>query len=101
MRELYVYYRVREADAVAAEADAKRLQSVLRSKNAGLLTRLLRRPVASDGRSTWMEVYAMDAAVDPDGVSAELQAEIEREAARQLTRIDGLRHVEVFVACAS
>ena len=52
MRELYVYYRVREADAVAAEADAKRLQSVLRSKNAGLLTRLLRRPVASDGRST-------------------------------------------------
>ena len=101
MRELYVYYRVREADAVAAEADARRLQSVLRAKNPGLLTRLLRRPVASDGLSTWMEVYATDAAAEPAGVSAALQAEIEREAARQLTRIDGARHVEVFVACAS
>jgi hypothetical protein len=48
-----------------------------------------------------MEVYAMDAAAEPAGVSAALQAEIEREAARQLTRIDGVRHVEVFVACAS
>jgi hypothetical protein len=48
-----------------------------------------------------MEVYAMDAAAEPAGVSAALQAEIEREAARQLTRIDGARHVEVFVACAS
>ena len=101
MRELYVYYRVPEDDAVAAEADAKRLQSALRAKTPGLLTRLLRRPVASDGRSTWMEVYAMDAAVEPAGVSASLQADIEREAARQLSRIEGARHVEVFVACAS
>ena len=101
MRELYVYYRVREADAVAAEADARRLQSMLRAKNPGLLTRLLRRPVASDGLSTWMEVYATDAVAEPAGVSAALQAEIEREAARQLTLIDGARHVEVFVACAS
>ena len=101
MRELYVYYRAPEADAVAVEADAMRLQSVLRARNAGLLTRLLRRPVASDGLSTWMEVYAMDAAVEPAGVSTALQADIEREAARQLARIEGPRHVEVFIACAS
>ena len=101
MRELYVYYRVPERDAVAAEADAKRLQAALRTKIPGLLTRLLRRPVASDGLSTWMEIYAMDAAVDPAGISDALQADIEREAARQLTRIEGQRHVEVFVACAS
>ena len=101
MRELYVYYRVPERDAVAAEAEANRLQSVLRARTPGLLTRLLRRPAASDGRWTWMEVYAMDAGVEPAGISESLQADIEREAAERLTRIDGRRHVEVFVACAS
>ena len=101
MRELYVYYRVPEGDAVVAEAEAKRFQSALRATTPGLLTRLLRRPDASGGRSTWMEVYAMDVRVEPAGVSIELEADIAREAARQLTRIDGERHVEVFVACAS
>ena len=101
MRELYVYYRVKEPDAVAAEAEARQFQATLRAQTPGLLTRLLRRPVVSDGLSTWMEVYAMDAAVEPDGVSASLQADIEREAARLLTRNEGPRHVEVFVACAS
>ena len=43
----------------------------------------------------------MDARVEPAGVSTELQADIAREAARRLTRIDGERHVEVFLACAS
>ena len=100
MRELYVYYRVPERDAVEAEADAVRLQAALRTKTPGLLTRLLRRPVASDGFTTWMEVYAMDAVVEPAGVGASLQADIEREAERHLTRIAGPRHVEVFVACA-
>jgi hypothetical protein len=81
--------------------EATQFQSVLRAKTPGLLTRLLRRPVASDGLSTWMEVYAMDAEVEPAGVSTSLQADIEREAALHLTRIEGPRHVEIFVACAS
>ena len=101
MRELYVYYRVPEGDAVAAETEAREFHARLRAQTPGLVTRLLRRPDASGGRSTWMEVYAMDPQVEPSGVSASLQADIEREAARQLTRIDGERHVEVFVACAS
>jgi hypothetical protein len=101
MRELYVYYRVPEGDEVAAEAETQQFQSVLRARTPGLVTRLLRRPDPSGGRSTWMEVYAMDPQVEPAGVSAALQAEIEHEAARHLTRIDGERHVEVFVACAS
>ena len=101
MRELYVYYRVPEGDEVAAEAEAQQLQLALRARTPGLVTRLLRRPDESGGRSTWMEVYAMDPQVEPAGVSAALQADIEREAAHQLTRIDGERHVEVFLACAS
>lgn len=101
MRELYVYYRVPEGDAAAAEAEALQFQWVLRARTPGLVTRLLRRPDASGGRSTWMEVYAMDPQFEPAGVSAALQTDIEREAARHLTRIDGERHIEVFVACAS
>jgi len=77
------------------------LQLALRARTPGLVTRLLRRPDESGGRSTWMEVYAMDPQFEPTGVSAVLQADIEREAARHLTHIDGERHVEVFVACAS
>ena len=100
MRELYVYYRVPEGDAVAAEAEAQQFQLALRARTPGLVTRLLRRPGASGGQSTWMEVYAMDPQVEAAGVGAALQADIEREAARQLTRIDGERHVEVFLACA-
>jgi Domain of unknown function (DUF4936) len=101
VRELYVYYRVPEDDAAAAEAEAQQFQSALRARTPGLMTRLLRRPEASAGRSTWMEVYTMDPQVDAAGVGAALQADIEREAARRLTRIEGDRHVEVFVACAS
>ena len=101
MRELYVYYRVLEGDAVTAEAEAREFHSRLRAQTPGLLTRLLRRPDASDGLLTWMETYAMEPQIEPAGVSAGLQADIEREAARHLTRIDGERHVEVFVACAS
>jgi len=101
MRELYVYYRVPEGDAVAAEAEALQFQLALRTRTPGLVTRLLRRPDPSGGRSTWMEIYAMDPQIDPAGVCAALQAHIEREAARHLTRIDGERHVEVFLACAS
>ena len=101
MRELYVYYTVPEGDAVAAEAEAQQFQLALRARTPGLVTRLLRRPDASGGRSTWMEVYAMDPQVEPAGVSAALQADIEHEASRHLTRIDGERHVEVFLACAS
>ena len=96
-----MYYRVPEGDAVAAEAEARLFQSALRARTPGLLTRLPRRPEASGGLSTWMEVYATDPHIEPTGVSSELQADIEHAAASRLTRIDGERHVEVFIACAS
>ena len=96
MRELYVYYRVREADAAAAQRDIERLHDELRAAHAGLQVRLLRRPNASDGLQTWMETYARPA--DPRGVDETLQADIERCAERHRAHLEGPRHVEVFVA---
>ena len=101
MRELYVYYRVRSVDATAAEAQVSRLQADLRAMTPGLGARLLRRPGDVDGRQTWMEIYAIDPAVDAAGVSPALEGVIEARAAERLTCIDGSRHVEVFMACAS
>jgi hypothetical protein len=101
MRELYVYYRVRGADSAAAEAEVLALQAELRAATPGLQARLLKRPDEQDGRQTWMEIYSMESAVNIDGVSARLEASIEARAAERLTHVDGIRHVEVFLACAS
>jgi hypothetical protein len=101
MRELYVYYRVRGTDAAAAEAEVVALQTELRAATPGLRARLLKRPDEQDGRQTWMEIYLMESSADADGVGALLQATIEARAADRLTHIDGSRHVEVFLACAS
>ena len=101
MRELFVYYRVATADAAAAQAQVQALHAQLRGIDPGLDARLLRRPDEADGQQTWMETYALDAGEGPAGVGPELQAEIEARAGRLLTLIDGPRHVEVFVPCAS
>ncbi|HWH84623.1 MAG TPA: DUF4936 family protein [Burkholderiaceae bacterium] len=93
MRELFVYYRVREADAPAAARIAREFQARLRAQHPALLTRLLRRPQAADGFVTWMEVYA----AAPDGIDAALQAQIEIAAAALRPLLDGERHTEVFI----
>ena len=99
MRELFVYYRVREADADAARAAVLGLQARLRARHPELRARLLRRPGAIDGRQTWMETYAVDPRHAPGGVDVELQAAIEAEAAAVLQPwLDGPRHTEVFIA---
>jgi len=99
MRELFIYYRVRPADAVAALAAVQRLHAQLRSNHAGLCARLLRRPDDDHELQTWMETYATDP--PHDGISAELQAEIETGAGALAPFIQGTRHTEVFIACAS
>jgi len=95
MRELYVYYRVREAEAAAAQRDIESLQAELRAGHVGLDARLLRRPDASNGLQTWMEIYARP--TDPLGVDEKLQAEIEARAVNRGKHLEGPRHVEVFV----
>jgi len=101
VRELFVYYRVPAADSAAAEDEVRSLQADLRAVIPGLAARLLRRPDQTDGRQTWMEIYSIEPAIAADGVNPSLQAIIEARAAERLTHIEGSRHVEVFLACAS
>ena len=56
MRELFVYYRVRSAQASAALAAVQALQAALRDEVPGLAARVLRRPAEADGLQTWMEI---------------------------------------------
>lgn len=101
MRELYVYYRVPAAVVDRTERELRDLQADLRSAHPGLRTRWLRRPADPGITQTWMEIYALDPAVAPDGIDAQLERAIESSAARCLTGIEGPRHVEAFLACAS
>lgn len=129
MRELFVYYRVRAAQAGAARRTALAFQAELGSRYPALTARLLRRDEgevieASIGTSvdrnidknidksashatdrgrdaTWMETYLIDPRIDAAGVSATLQAEIEAAARVLEPFLNGTRHTEVFIACAS
>ncbi|MBC8058426.1 MAG: DUF4936 family protein [Rhizobiales bacterium] len=101
MRELFVYYRVREVDAAAARTAAQQMQATLRARHSGLTARLLMRPETRDGEQTWMETYAVDAVAAVDGVGQSLQSAIEAEAGALQPFLAGPRHTEVFVACAS
>jgi hypothetical protein len=97
VRELFVYYRVRDDRAGAALVAVQAMQDAMRRRHPALRTRLLRRPPTDPGPQTWMEIYAMDERVAPDGVDASLQEEIELHAGALLAAcIDGDRHVEVF-----
>ena len=52
MIDLYVYYKVREADAPALAPRVRALQA-----RVGIQSQLKRRPDVRDGLQTWMEVY--------------------------------------------
>ncbi|WP_075791216.1 DUF4936 family protein [Massilia putida] len=52
MIDLYVYYKVRELDAAALAPRVRALQAGI-----GVPSQLKRRPDASAGLQTWMEVY--------------------------------------------
>jgi hypothetical protein len=90
MMDLYVYYKVREQDAVALAPRVRAMQEALGASH-GVARQLKRRPEARDGMQTWMEVYpgVLDAFADA----------LERAAAQ--AGFDGLiagpRRAEVFV----
>ena len=100
MRELFVYYRVRLADAAALSRAAQTMQAQLRARHPELIVRLMRRPDAEDGHQTWMESYAADPARAPQGIGAELQAAIDAAATALQPWLAGPRHTEVFIAWA-
>jgi hypothetical protein len=85
MIDLYVYYKVREADAPALAPRVRALQA-----GVGVPSQLKRRPDASSGLQTWMEVYP---GVDDDFPARLLEA---TRAAGLEALIDGPRRAEIF-----
>jgi hypothetical protein len=56
MADLYVYYKVPTASTAQLLPQVRRLQQSLATRH-GVSVALKRRPDASDGIETWMEVY--------------------------------------------
>lgn len=101
VQEVFVYYKVAEADVGAVRAAADALQQALRADHPGLQARLLRRPGSSDGLVTVMELYAHAATpTHPGGVDADLRAAIDERAQALRPWLKTPRHTEVFQACA-
>lgn len=96
MRDLYIYYQVREADAPALLPRVAAMQATL-ARQHGVTGQLKRRPETQQGMQTWMEVYPST----DEGFGAVLDAAVEQAGLPAL--IAGARHVEVFmemVPCA-
>lgn len=89
MMDLYIYYRVREADTASLHRAVAAMQAVL-AVDHSVAPQLKRRPQAQDGLQTWMEVYP----AAPDGFEAALAAAAGRFALAAWTA--GPRHTEVF-----
>ena len=101
MRELFIYYRVELDHVPAALAALRAMQARLIDARPHVRARMLYRPDTPDRLQTWMEIYSTDFMQHPQGISVELQAEIESRAACLAPFIHGTRHVEVFTACVS
>lgn len=89
MIDLYVYYKVREADAARLAPRVRALQAEVAGRDA-VQPQLKRRPEARDGLQTWMEVYPGV----PAGFAAQLDAAV--QAADLAALIDGPRRAEIF-----
>lgn len=101
MREMFIYYRIPVARADEALAAVHALQARLRARHPGLVARLLRRAESEDSLQTWMEIYAFDPLLNPDGIDPACQSDIEFEARCLSALIAGERHTESFHPCAS
>ena len=90
MADLYIYYRVPEAQAAQLAPRVLAMQARLAAAH-GVAGQLKRRPQAAEGMQTWMEIY-LDAKA---GFDAALAAAVQEAAV--LEQIDGQRHTEVFM----
>ena len=94
--QVFVYYRVRAADAAAAIAAVRAGQAHLRLSLPGLACTLSRRADDAAEHLTLMETYA-----HADAVTAAAQRDIERQMRAAIEAwLIGERHIEVFVPCA-
>ncbi|WP_298829402.1 DUF4936 family protein [uncultured Piscinibacter sp.] len=101
MRELFIYYRSHADHADAVRAKVRGFQARLRLEHPGLVARLLRRPEVKQGLLTWMETYSSDTMTSGLALDDSLQQQIETHAACLTGLIEGDRHTEVFIPCAS
>ena len=88
--DMYVYYRVREENAQALQARVTAMQAGL-SKTHDIACSLKRRPHATDGQHTWMEVYL----ATPEDFGDALEDAVRRAGIAAL--VDNERHIEYFV----
>jgi Domain of unknown function (DUF4936) len=102
VRELFVWYRVRDERANEAHAAVRALQGSLAAAWPGLRARLLTR-TGSAGVQTWMETYshAADARADDTGIDSAIEAAIEAAAHPLAAVIEGERHAEAFTPIGS
>lgn len=102
MRELFVWYRVRDDRVTEALAGVRAMHDALARAWPGLRTRLLTRS-GDGGVQTWMEAYSLDA-VDPigsgSGVDGAIERAIETAALPLAALLDGPRHAEAFAPIA-
>jgi hypothetical protein len=89
MNDLYIYYQVRDEDALALSARILSMQAGLRAAH-GVAGQLKRRPEAKDGLQTWMEIYPATG----EGFDAALEAAVRDASLTEL--IAGNRHTEIF-----
>jgi len=87
--DLYIYYKVRDADAAVLAPRVRAVQAALALAH-GVQGRLMRRPATLDSMQTWMEVYA---AVPPHFEAALASALAGSDIAASIA---GARHLEVF-----
>ena len=92
-RELYVYYRVAEAQWRDAAHAVAAWQRELCAVHVGLDARVLRRPEAHDAAVTLMETYC-----GADTVDAALEAVLAEGAPGLQRWLIGSRHIERFDA---
>jgi len=88
--DLYIYYKVKEADVASLLAAVAAMQASL-AQHHGVACQLKRRPETKEGLQTWMEVYAGTS----EGFAAALQQAVADAGVDQHTT--GLRHTEVFM----
>lgn len=88
--DLYIYYRVRTADADTYHRKAIAMQQMLK-RQYGITAALKRRPDAQDSLHTWMEVYT----AVPTDFAGKLQQAVDENGLAAF--IDGPRHTEQFV----
>ena len=94
--DLYIYYKVRDADAASLQTAVAAMQAQFAAQFA-VKSELKRRPESNEGIQTWMEIYPAASG----NFAATLADAVERAGLAQWTV--GARHVEAFmdvVPCA-